>query len=562
MVRGKGIRIDLKEELDSNRTYVLNFGQCVRDNNEGNPYTGLRYVFSTGDYIDSMIMSGYTANAQTGDSASNVFIYFYEALSDSVEIHDGYDSTIFLHKPQNVARSFPNGIFIAENLKPVPYRIYALEDKNSNMQYEPGVDKIGFLDSIYNPADMPSFDMWYDTSRKYMVADPQIMINMFMDTPFKRHNLTTKSRPARNKLIFEFLAPYPQIDTIRFDGIEPSEIITEYATPRHDTIIYWLDVPADRLPDTLKGRIVYQKHDSVGQLYTHGEDLKMYYRTPPQPKQKQTKDDKEEVEKNPFKVKVTADKILIPEKDILFSFDYPLRHVDSNSILLEKITEERASVAQEATTKVTEVKVDFKQDTLYTRDWRLKADWKPDEKYKLTIPAGVFENIMGEKNDTLQTEFSIDTPDKYSTIILNITGKTPESKYIIELVNEQNKRPIKELKDVSTGTYTIQYIPAGDVMIKITEDLNGNGKWDEGSLIERRQSERIEFFINDDGKNYITAKENWELTFDIDMNKIFTPVNFEYIQQKMLRLEEARRQRIAEELLEKEKEKQQSQHNH
>ena len=33
----------------------------------------------------------------------------------------------------------------------VDYRIYAFEDTNNNMQYEPSVDQIGFLDSVYNP---------------------------------------------------------------------------------------------------------------------------------------------------------------------------------------------------------------------------------------------------------------------------------------------------------------------------------------------------------------------------------------------------------------------------
>ena len=50
-IRGRSVQIDLKEDLDSNRTYALDFGSSVVDNNEGNPYVGLRYVFSTGGEI-------------------------------------------------------------------------------------------------------------------------------------------------------------------------------------------------------------------------------------------------------------------------------------------------------------------------------------------------------------------------------------------------------------------------------------------------------------------------------------------------------------------------------
>ena len=74
VLRGRGIQIDLKEDLDSNQTYSLNFGKSVVDNNEGNPYTGLRYVFSTGDHIDSLLMSGYTTDAMTTDTVGNVYI--------------------------------------------------------------------------------------------------------------------------------------------------------------------------------------------------------------------------------------------------------------------------------------------------------------------------------------------------------------------------------------------------------------------------------------------------------------------------------------------------------
>ncbi len=139
MLRGRGIQIDLKEDLDSNQTYSLNFGKSVVDNNEGNPYTGLRYVFSTGDHIDSLLMSGYTTDAMTTDTVGNVYILFYDAKTDSIP---QYDSTLLKSKPIAVGKSFPNGIFIAENLKPIDYRIYALEDNNGNLEYEPGVDRV------------------------------------------------------------------------------------------------------------------------------------------------------------------------------------------------------------------------------------------------------------------------------------------------------------------------------------------------------------------------------------------------------------------------------------
>ncbi|MDE5962688.1 MAG: Ig-like domain-containing protein, partial [Alistipes sp.] len=167
-LRGKGVVVQLRDTLEPNTTYALNFGSAICDNNEGNPLHSMRYVFSTGPEIDSMIMSGYTADGYKADSVSKTYIWFFPA--DSVEDAAAYDSTIFKYKPSVIARAEPNGIFIAQNLKPIDYRVYAFEDKNDNQLYEPGVDQIGFIEGRHNPARMPDFTMWYDSLRRYVTA--------------------------------------------------------------------------------------------------------------------------------------------------------------------------------------------------------------------------------------------------------------------------------------------------------------------------------------------------------------------------------------------------------
>ena len=193
-MRGKGIVVQLRDTLEANTTYALNFGSAVRDNNEGNPLYSMRYVFSTGPTIDSMIFSGYTA-----DSVSKSFIWFFPA--DSVENVAEYDSTIFKYKPAVIARAENNGIFIAQNLKPIPYRVYAVQDKNDNQMYEPGSDQVGFLEKSYNPAEMPDFAMWYDSIRQYVTAEPQLYLRMFTDKAFRRrtHPLRQHSRRPRHR---------------------------------------------------------------------------------------------------------------------------------------------------------------------------------------------------------------------------------------------------------------------------------------------------------------------------------------------------------------------------
>jgi hypothetical protein len=226
--------VTIKDTLRPNTTYAINFGSSIQDNNESNPLHSMRYVFSTGDEIDSMYMSGYTEDSYKADSVSKSFIYFF--IADSVETPHDWDSTMFKYQPQVIARAENNGIFIAQNLKPVDYRIYAFEDTNNNMMYEPSVDNIGFLDSVYNPAKMPGFNIWYDSLRHYPSAEPQLYFRMFTDRRFTRQTLAGHERINRHKAMLYFGSERPEVTKIEFDSIPSDSVIYDPQNSTRDTV--------------------------------------------------------------------------------------------------------------------------------------------------------------------------------------------------------------------------------------------------------------------------------------------------------------------------------------
>jgi hypothetical protein len=57
------ITIKIIDTLTPNTTYAINFGNSIVDNNEENPYPYYRYVFSTGDSIDSLSVKGIVLDA-------------------------------------------------------------------------------------------------------------------------------------------------------------------------------------------------------------------------------------------------------------------------------------------------------------------------------------------------------------------------------------------------------------------------------------------------------------------------------------------------------------------
>ncbi len=540
LIRGRGIQIDIPDTLKENTTYAINFGSSVQDNNEGNPLHGLRFVFSTGDTVDSLVMSGYTADAYTADSVAKTFILFYAA---DKAFNPECDSTVFNYEPDFVARSENYGTFLAENLKPIDYRIYALDDRNGNQLYEPGVDQIAFLDSVYNPAQMPSFNLREDTLRKYLIPDPQLYFRLFLDEQFKRQYLAGQNRVNQHLIVLNFGAKYPEIENLTFEGIDTSKIIREYLKPTRDSIAFWLNIPAEELPDTIKGEVTYLKHDSINRLIPTTQQLALGWKAfeSKQEEKERLKREKEREEAlaegreppkepNPFKYKAESSNEINPERGLSLTFDFPLTQIDSGRVSLIRIGEEE---------KLYKVRVWFEPDTTNMRRWTIRAPWANGQKYKLEIPSGVFRNVAGQSNDTMRAEFSVMDPEKFATLVMNVKGKADSSQYILQLL-DQNGKLLEEKRHVQTGKYTFRFVEPGNVRLRVIEDLNGNGVWDKGNLVERRQPERVEIYSQESGEEEIASKANWEMEFDIDMNEVFAPITMERVTEQLYKREKIR----------------------
>ncbi|WP_288893204.1 Ig-like domain-containing protein [uncultured Alistipes sp.] len=528
-LRGRGIVIQLRDTLLPNTTYALNFGSALRDNNEGNPLHSMRYVFSTGPEIDSMILSGYTADAYKADSVSKTFIWFFPA--DSVEDIAEYDSTIFKYKPAVIARAENNGIFIAQNLKPVPYRVYAVQDKNDNQLYEPGSDQVGFLDGTYNPAALPDFAMWYDSLRHYVSAEPQLYLRMFTDRAFRRQVLAQSERPFQHKALLYFSAPHPQIDSIRFDSIPEGGFIVDPQTVGRDTLALWFTVPSAQLPDTLRGSVTYFKHDSVNVLRRVTEPLKLSWRFI-ETKEQQREREKLERERrraeeageewteprkpSPFAFKLPLNGEINPENHLTVDFDYPLARLDSAAMLLTLL---------KADNSVEDVPVRFVRDTALLRRWYVRAPWKPEGQYTLTIPAGAITDVAGFTNDSIVGKYTVLDPEKFATVKIDVRGREG-MQYIVQLLDGSGSLK-QERRGVVSGPVRFNYVSPGEIKFRVIEDLNGNGKWDSGDVVARRQPERAEMFVDEQGGETFATKANWDIEFTMDMPRIFAPVTMQ-----------------------------------
>ncbi|MGY0391480.1 Ig-like domain-containing protein [Bizionia sp. KMM 8389] len=139
----KYIRIIIKDTLKPNTTYAFNFGNSIVDNNEENPYPYFKYVFSTGNYIDSLSIKGITLDATMQKPESFISVMLYEADSTYT------DSIVFNEKPRYITNTLDSTTtFSLENLKAGKYKLVALKDENLDYKFQPKSDKIGFYEEF------------------------------------------------------------------------------------------------------------------------------------------------------------------------------------------------------------------------------------------------------------------------------------------------------------------------------------------------------------------------------------------------------------------------------
>lgn len=150
----KYLTIKINDTLQPNTTYSFNFGQSITDNNEGNALNQFKYVFSTGDYIDSLSIGGTVKDAYKKEVESFVSVMLYD-VNDKFK-----DSVVYNQTPRYITNTLDSlKTFKLENLKAGKYLLVAMKDYNSNNKFNPKKDKIGFKKQFVTIPNDSTFEL-------------------------------------------------------------------------------------------------------------------------------------------------------------------------------------------------------------------------------------------------------------------------------------------------------------------------------------------------------------------------------------------------------------------
>ena len=489
------------------KSHTLDLTGAIVDNNEGNPFQGFTLVFSTGNRIDSLCMTGLVQDCNTLKPLKGITVMLYK---------DPSDSAVFLQRPVAAAKTDDWGFFSVRNIQDTVYHIYAVKDENNNNKYDPENEKVAFLDSVFRPRtvyrdslyELMKFDM-KDTSL-CLARKTDIELNLFREKPSKQQ-IVKKERVGLRTAYLTFMAPDAVIHDMRIKGLPREKLISQF-NPQRDSLELWVN-DQRKMPDTLQLAIRYDKTDTAGVLKPTDETVKLAIgkelRSELMKKSSSTKNTKHE---DTIAVMTTkADPTTVEQYGYEVEFKYPLIESAWDSLKFRIVNPRQ----QETMGKVRVV-----QDSTNLRHYNIYPEepLQAGFDYHLKIPHRLFRDVNGFYNDSTDLKVTLPNDEKLSSITLELSGV--KNKYIIDLLTEKRDKVVRSFIVDKDANVVFPYLKKGNYCIRITEDINRNNIVDTGILLARRQPEKVRFFKLDD-QILIKVLERAEMVWQINLEEMF-----------------------------------------
>ncbi|GLU43445.1 Ig-like domain-containing protein [Allomuricauda sp. NBRC 101325] len=399
----KYIEVTIKDTLRENTTYTINFGQSIVDNNEGNPNSFLTYVFSTGDYLDSLTVSGAVKDAFNQKADEFISVMLYEMDSTYT------DSTIYKSPPlylTSTGDSLP--FFELKNLKAGKYALFGLKDVNKNNKFDQGQDKIGFIeDTITLP------------------TDSIYLLNLFREE--LNYKASVPSFLAKNKIIFGFQGDNTDMKIETLTEL-PDSVHTKIIKERNkDTLNYWFT------PTELDSIIFTVTNETAAVIDTFTVKLR-------------------DLPMDSLKLTSNVQRSFNLEDTFSILANTPITKIDTSFIALN--VSDSIPMQYSYVLDSLENKIDFDFEA------------EPNQKYSFSLLPGAITDFFGVQNDTLDYNLSIGSLADYGNLTMTLEGDV-KFPIIVQLTNEKGevKREIRanqlqefEFNTLEPGEYIARVI--------------------------------------------------------------------------------------------------------
>ena len=517
------LRFDEREVLRDSATYVINFGQAIRDLTEGNA-AEIVFVFSTGDYIDSLSVEGRIVDAYTAKPVENVLFMLYENLADSV---------VRKERPFYFTRTDKEGNFKVSNVKSGRFKAFALLDQNLNYRYDSDAEKIAFLDEPLLLGSLAD-EVFADTVDTGGIAQDSVALDsvqqdsvlvetpvqdtiapdtLLPDSPIPDTTLaespesdtafvpaglaTSRPRPINMRLFEEEKKLFLRSKDVNTYGVVKltfnrspydANVTTDslgqtlFIETEKDTIRLWYDLETDDVPwnvyvqrDTLTDTVAVRT--GLKSAFLGRASLATSARPATGPPAKQP-----------------------PGTPFAVVFNHPLTAFDMAQI---KVLED---------TSRTLVQPNVYIDPEEKRKLWIAFPWKDELMYEIRLLPAAVTDMYGLTNaDSTSRNFIAGAAKDFGTLTLKVNNLRPDTAWVIRLLDKNDvEQRVFQVDGTDSFQTTLHHFPPGSYVLEIIEDLDRNGRWSTGNYDLHLQPERVL------RKTLDELRSNWELESEID----------------------------------------------
>lgn len=472
--KGKSIIVEFPDPFLDNKTYTLNFGDAIRDQNEGNILGNFQYVFSTGEVLDSLSISGTVQDAREFTPEAGMLVLLFP---------DGERDIVRNERPYYFSRTGTDGRFTINNLQEGRYHILALADQNFNYRFDLPNEKIGFLDTLIVVDSL-------ERSYKLLTFN-----ELGGNGQLSRIRNTRYGKAEAN---FQSAA-----DTTALTYSRPDLFLTQW-NKNLDTLVIWItDLSLDSMGirQQMDTMVVERR---IALKTVNPDTLRMEQKlsiSTSLPIPLGTKGNS---------TALNTSTVLTYDlgKDLLLTFGSPVFSLDSQKVLLTDLqSEDTLSLSLQW------------MDPLKTI-LKINADYQAEQLIKLSIQEFLATDIYGLSNDTLSFKFQLRAKKEYGRINLKVQLPEPYPG-VIELIGSSGK-VVRQSPSLPPGAHELrfEFLTPGNYKVRYIEDLNNNGKWDPGNYERAQQAEKIVMFSEN-----ISLRGDWTLDFEWSVSAAQLPDN-------------------------------------
>ena len=528
---GKKVTVELFDSLVPNTTYSIDFNDAIVDNNEGNPYENFAYVFSTGEVVDTLAVSGTVLNAEDLEPVKGVVVGLHSCLDDSAFTKRAFE---------RVSRTDSRGRFTIKGIAPGKYRVYALADANQNFLFDQKSEKVAFMETYVSPFASEAIrqdTIWRDSLTidsivdvKYTRFQPDDIVLRLFAEELKMQYLMKSTRSEHNKFTLFFAAPNEEMPVVNGIGFDFDTQYVLESSARMDTLTFWLKDSMLYRNDTLDISVSYKVPDSLEMMVNRTDTLRLV------PKKKwakvvemQQKIYEEEKKKflrsesrkegydkeNPpqyipktkiLPVRFSGSTSMDVNGDCSFAFDEPLEYADSSAIHLSQVIDS------------TLIPMDFvfRRSDMNIKEYNLFAEWRPGMKYRLTVDSAAFKGMYGGVSEALSRDMQFRTLEEYAVLYLTIPGVGDNA--IVQLLSS-DKVVMQERSN--SGRCAFYFIKPGKYYLRLILDENNNGKWDTGCFEKGLQPEKVYYYPHslDLRALFEYTQDDWDINAPLNEQK-------------------------------------------